>query len=78
MSDKLITLNDQLKLSVLVVLISGYLLYKYKPRLLFKENGEFKHFGVNNDETPFPFFMVLIVIGFTSYYGLLLKEGKYV
>ena len=78
MSDNLITINDQLKISVVIVLIAGYLLYEHKPSVFFKDNGEFKKFGVQNDETPFPFFMALMVIGFTSYYALLLKEGKYV
>tara|TARA_B100000212_G_scaffold340680_1_gene321928 strand:+ start:1203 stop:1439 length:237 start_codon:yes stop_codon:yes gene_type:complete len=78
MGDNLININDQLKIAVLVVLVSGYLIYEQKPSLLFKDNGEFKHFGLNKDETPFPFFLVVTVIGFTSYYCLLLKEGKYV
>ena len=78
MGDNLININDQLKIAVLVVLVSGYLIYEQKPSLFFKENGEFKHFGLNKDETPFPFFLVITVIGFTSYYCLLLKEGKYV
>lgn len=74
----MIQLNDHLKLSILVVLISSYFIYDAKPRCMFKDTGEFKHFGLNNDETPFSFTIVITVIGFTSYYGLLLKEGKYV
>ena len=74
----MIQLNDQLKISIIVVLIASYFLYNQKPSCMFKNNGEFKSFGLKPDETPFPFFMIITVIGFTTYYGLLLKEGKYV
>ena len=74
----MIELNDKLKISVIVVLIASYFLYSQKPPCMFKKNGEFKSFGLKQDETPFPFFMIITVIGFTTYYGLLLKEGKYV
>ena len=55
MSDNLININDQLKIAVLVILVGGYLVYEKKPSLFFKDNGEFKAFGLNKDETPFPF-----------------------
>ena len=74
----MIQLNDKLKISVVVVLVASYILYEQKPSCMFKDNGEFKSFGLKQDETPFPFFMIITVIGFTTYYGLLLKEGKYV
>ena len=45
---------------------------------MFKDNGEFKHFGLNRDETPFPFYIIITVIGFTTYYALLIRDGKYV
>lgn len=78
MSDNLININDQLKISVIVILVGGYFLYEQKPSYFFKENGEFKQFGLKKDETPFPFFMILMILGFLTYYCLLLKEGKYV
>jgi len=78
MGDNLITINDQLKIAILVILLGGYFIYEKKPTLFFKDNGEFKQFGLKNDETPFPFFMALMVAGFLTYYCLLLKEGKYV
>jgi len=74
----MIELNDNLKISIVVVLVSSYLIYEQKPAYFFKDDGEFKTFGLKSDETPFPFFMVITVLGFTTYYGLLLKEGKYV
>ena len=74
----MIKLNDQLKISILVMLVGSYIIYDQKPRLMFKDNGEFKQFGVKQDETIFPFFMMITVMGFTVYYVLLLREGKYV
>ena len=49
-----------------------------KPLCMFKGDGEFKNFGLKQDETPFSFMIVITIIGFTTYYGLLLKGGKYV
>tara|TARA_B110001469_G_C9376991_1_gene195828 strand:- start:342 stop:566 length:225 start_codon:yes stop_codon:yes gene_type:complete len=74
----MIQLNDNLKLSILVILISSYLIYDMKPLCMFKGDGEFKNFGLKQDETPFSFMIVITIIGFTTYYGLLLKGGKYV
>ena len=70
----MIQLNDNLKLSIIVVLLSSYFIYDMKPACMFKDNGEFKNFGLKQDETPFFFTIVISVIGFTTYYGLLLKE----
>ena len=47
----MIELNDNLKITLVVVLILSYFLYDQKPECMFKENGEFKHFGLNKDET---------------------------
>ena len=74
----MIELNDNLKISIVVLLVSSYLIYNKKPECMFNDKGEFKVFGLKHDETPFPFFMVISVIGFTTYYALILKEGKYV
>ena len=74
----MIELNDSLKISIIVIVVSSYLIYDQKPECFFTSKGEFKSFGLNKDQTPFPFFMAITILGFTTYYGLLLKEGKYV
>ncbi len=74
----MININNELKISIISILIIGYLIYDKKPTIMFKDNGEFKQFGLNKDETIFPFFMMITILGFTIYYCLLLKEGKYV
>tara|TARA_B100000212_G_C27354563_1_gene525251 strand:+ start:956 stop:1180 length:225 start_codon:yes stop_codon:yes gene_type:complete len=71
-------INDKLKTSLLVLLIVSYVIYENKPSFMFKSDGSFKEFGVNPDQTPFPFFMVVSIVAFTTYYGLLLNEGKYI
>ena len=74
----MIELNENLKISIVVLLVSSYLIYEQKPECFFTSNGEFKGFGLKPNETPFPFFMVITVVGFTTYYALILKDGKYV
>jgi hypothetical protein len=74
----MIELNDNLKIAIVVVLVTSYLIYEQKPGCFFTSKGEFKGFGLKPNETPFPFFVVITLIGFTTYYGLILKEGKYV
>ena len=74
----MIQLNDNLKISIIGVLLSSYILYDQKPDIMFQKNGTFKQFGLKQVETLLPFFLVITIIGFTLYYGLLLKEGRYV
>lgn len=74
----MIQLNDNLKISIIGVLLSSYILYDQKPYIMFHKNGNFKQFGLKQEETLLPFFLVITIIGFTLYYGLLLKEGRYV
>lgn len=74
----MIEMNDNLKLSILVVLVSSYILYEKKPECLFNRDGSFKSFGLKEGSTPFSFTIVITIIGFTTYYLLILKNGKYV
>ena len=74
----MIQLNENLKVAIIVLLLASYVIYEQKPSLMFHEDGSFKSFGVRNNETPFPFFVVISIIGFTVYYGLLLKHGNYI
>tara|TARA_Y100000287_G_scaffold185565_1_gene189180 strand:- start:864 stop:1001 length:138 start_codon:yes stop_codon:yes gene_type:complete len=45
---------------------------------MFKPCGGFRTFGLNEDETITPFWLVTTLVGLTSYYLLLLQDGKYV
>ena len=74
----MISFDDNLKITLLVFLISCYLIYEKKPDIMFKPNGEFKAFGLKNDQTVFPFHIAVILIAFVTYYGLLIKKGSFV
>ena len=74
----MIKLNDKLKLSIVVILITSYILYNQKPDIMFHKDGTFKNFGLHRDETIFHYLLVITIIGFTTYYYLLIREGKYI
>jgi len=74
----MISFDDNLKITLLVFLISCYIIYERKPDFMFKPNGEFKAFGLRKDQTTFPFHIAVILIAFGTYYGLLLKKGNFV
>ena len=70
-------LSDILIKSIGIYLLVCYGLYKIKHPRMFHENGEFKCFGLNKDETITPFWLITTLIGFTTYYLLLIQDGKY-
>jgi hypothetical protein len=74
----MIQLNNNLKISIIVILITSYILYDQKPEIMFKRDGSFKNFGLKRDETICHYLLVITLIGFTAYYYLLIKDGKYV
>ena len=41
---------------------------------MFDEKGNFKNFGLNKQETIFPFWLVTTIIGLFSYYLLIINE----
>ena len=71
-------LTDTLKITLLTLLISAYLLYELKPTLMFQDDGKFKTFGLKKKETIIPFHIGLFIISFATYYGLLISGGKYI
>lgn len=74
----MLQLTDNLKIAILVMLTSSYLLYDQKPDIMFHEDGRFKNFGLKKDETICHYIIIITLIGFTTYYYLLIKGGKYV
>ena len=71
-------LTDSLKITLLILLGSSYIIYEMKPDLMFHKDGKFKQFGLKKGETVVPFFLGLFIISFVTYYGLLLSGGKYI
>ncbi len=74
----MIQLNDNLKLAIIVMLLTSYILYDKKPDIMFHDDGKFKDFGLKRDETICHYLLIITLVGFTTYYYLLIKEGKYV
>ena len=70
--------NEILIKSIGIYLLSCFGLYRIKHPRMFKENGEFKSFGLDEDETTTPFWLVTTLVGFTSYYLLLIQRGNFV
>ena len=63
-------LNNTLFLTILIYLGSCYFLYNIKHPKMFDENGNFRCFGLNKNETIFPFWLVTTIIGLITYYLL--------
>lgn len=74
----MIHLNDTLKITLLVVVCVSYFIYLQKPSIMFKKDGSFKTFGLRSGETILPFHIGIILVGFFTYYVLILYGGKYI
>ena len=70
-------LSDILIKSIGIYLLSSYGLYRIKHPKMFKPNGEFRKFGLNHEETTTPFWLVTTLVGLSTYYLLLIQDGKY-
>jgi len=54
-----------------------YFLYNLKHPKMFDEEGNFKCFGLNKNETIFPFWLVTTMIGLFTYYILIIRQESY-
>jgi len=71
-------LSNTLIKTIGIYLLVCYGLYQIKHPRMFNENGEFKKFGLNENETITPFWLVTTLVALSSYYLLLIQDGKYV
>ena len=71
-------LSNTLIKTIGIYLLVCYGLYQIKHPRMFNENGEFKKFGLNENETITPFWLITTLVGLSSYYLLLIQDGKYV
>lgn len=71
------SMNMTLLKSIGFYLLVCFGLYKIQHPRMFKENGEFKNFGLNQDETITPFWLITTLVGISTYYLLLIQDGKY-
>ncbi len=64
---------DETSLLVLAVYFGACAgLYLLKPKTMFDTYGNFRHFGLHDNETVFPFWLVTTIIGLTMYYMMVL------
>ena len=71
-------LTSNFKITILIYLGACMVLYEMKPDIMFTSDGSIKSFGLHKHETVFPFWLVTTLLGFTCYYFLIIKDGKYV
>lgn len=74
----MLELSNTLIKAISFYLLACYGLFHIKHPKMFDENGNFIKFGLKKDETIIPFWLATTLIGITSYYLLLIQEGKYV
>ena len=73
----MLELSDVLIKSIGIYLLVCFGLYRIKHPKMFKSNGEFRQFGLKKEETTTPFWLVTTLAGISTYYLLLIQEGKY-
>lgn len=71
-------MNNYLKISILAIVIIGIAIHESKSEYFYNEMGEFKQFGLKNDETILPLWLALTIIGIFVYNFQILNEGKYI
>lgn len=73
----MLDLDDNIFLQSLVIyLISCWVLYNLKHEKMFNKDGSFKCFGLRKTETIYPFWLVTLVIGILSYFILRMNSKK--
>ena len=68
--------DSNLVMAIFIYLGACYILYNYKPRKIFDERGNFKNFGLNKNETVFPYWLVTTFIGLSSYYFMIIQKNN--
>ena len=72
----MVNFDKNLITSIIIYLSSCAIFYNYKPEKMFDEDKNFKSFGLNKDETIFPFWLITSLIGISSYYLLVIRNSN--
>ena len=67
---------DTTKLSIIIYLAGCMILYELKLPIMFHVDGSMKKFGLQQNETVFPYWLVITLVGLTSYYLLTFYQSK--
>ncbi len=70
--------DNKLRLSILAILIAGCIAHELKLPCFYDDYGEFREFGVKNDQTILPLWLALAIIGLFVYNYQIYSDGKYV
>ncbi len=73
----MLSFNYNLCCILVLFICFNLLLYRLKPNSMFYK-GRFRRFGLSNNETVFPFWLVSLIFGIFLYLFFILKYGEYV
>jgi len=69
--------DENLVMTLIFYLGLCYVLYMHKHPIMFDEDGNFKCFGLNKNETVFPYWLVVTIVGLFIYTYLVIREKDY-
>ena len=73
----MLSFNYNLCCILVLFICFNLLLYRLKPNSMFYKD-RFRRFGLSNNETVFPFWLVSLIFGIFLYLFFILKYGEYV
>ena len=71
-------IDKNLQNTILLYILFCIVIYKNKHRYFFKKNGEFKSFGIGENKTIIPYWLVCIVFGLVIYLVISVKNDDFV
>jgi hypothetical protein len=60
-------IDNNLQKVILLYITVCFVTYKLKPKIFFKENGDFIDFGIGPEKTTTPYWLFTLVIGLLCY-----------
>ena len=75
----MLQLGKHIKLTIIIYVLIGIILYYLKPAMMFSPNGDFKKFGMGDKRynTVFPYWLVTTMMGFMVFYIILTCNNDY-
>ena len=70
--------DDNIKLAIILFGIFSFGLYYLKPSVAFNEDGTFKQFGVNKEQTIYPFWLITLIVGILIYLIIVIRKDEYI
>lgn len=62
-----------LSYSLIIYAFTLFVLFNIKPEFAFKEDGEMKQWGIGEDKTMFPIYVIAVIISIISLFILTIK-----